>query len=159
MPTDTTRREERHVLKDKQGRSYQMVLVDEGSFWISKVRDGQVCAAEAACRVQGSDLILENIHVQEAAKHPMRGLARLKGWFRFDVQGRTENYRHRGLAPAILDVLIQRARIRGFKRVVGKLAPIDLQKNPDLPDWYRRRGFHVTMEADQLAGKLEFALR
>lgn len=158
MLTETISTEELHALIDEQGEPYQMRLVDEGSAWTLKVFDDHALVAQVNCLVQGCDLFLADIHVYEAARNPLRPVDRFKGWLGFDVAGPTKNYQHRGLGTELLSFVIRRAREHSFRRITGKLFPKDLAANPQLPDWYRRRGFQVTMNAGETAGELELFL-
>ena len=150
--------EEWFTVVDHRGYSYQLHLLEYGSSWFAKVFDGNTSVGRISCLNQGDTLFLGDLYVLEAATRPIRGLAWVKVWFGFDMRGRTENYRNRGLGSALLTFAINRARAGGYRRVIGKLAAIDLKAMPGLPDWYRHRGFHVTMEADHLAGTLELTL-
>lgn len=59
-----------------------------------------------------------------------------------------------GAAP----VPIQSARKSGFTRIEGNLFPLDLGKNPRLPDWYRRHGFEVGVDPEFESGKVRLDL-
>ncbi|NOT96638.1 MAG: hypothetical protein HOP00_10065 [Nitrospira sp.] len=54
------------------------------------------------------------------------------------------SYRGRGLGTAMFVLLSDLARSAGFHRLEGWISDVDTKYNPDLPDWYRRRGFIVT---------------
>jgi GNAT superfamily N-acetyltransferase len=150
--------EELFKVSDNRGHGYRLHLFKHATGWSMKVFDGVTRVAEAHCLPQGEALFLADLRVLDSAVHGIQGLTRVKGWFGFNVQGRIENYRNRGLGSALLGFVINQAGMRGFQRVTGKLAPIDLKENPGLPDWYQQRGFRVALAADQLAGTLELAL-
>lgn len=158
MLTETASIEELHALFDEQGQPYQMRLFEDNSAWTIKVFDDHALVAQVNCLVQGNDLFLADLHVFEAARHPLKPVDLVKGWFGFEVSGRTENYQHRGLGTELLNFVIRRAREHSFRRITGKLFPRDLEGNPRLPDWYRRRGFQVAMNASETAGELELVL-
>lgn len=164
MTIETASIEELHALIDEQGQPYQMRLVEDDSGWTIKVFCDHTLVAQVNCIVQGGDLFLADLHVFEAARHPLRPVDRFKGWvgfvagFGFEAAGRTENYQHRGLGTELLNFVIRRAREHSFRRITGKLFPKDLASNPRLPDWYRRRGFQVTLNASKTAGELELVL-
>ncbi len=151
--------EERLTVSDYRGYSYQLHLFQTGLGWSAKLFDVDTLAGQIHCLNQGDALFLGDLHVLEAATHPIQGLARLRGWFGLTTHGRIENYRNRGLGSALLNFVINRAGEQSFQRVTGKLAPVDLKENPMLPDWYRHRGFQVTMAANQMAGELELVLQ
>jgi GNAT superfamily N-acetyltransferase len=158
MFTATTSVEELHALIDEQGRPYQMRLFEDDHAWTLKVFDDHALVAQVNCLVQGSDLFLADIHVFDAARHPLRRVQQFKGWLGFDVSGRTENYQHRGLGTELIKFVIRRARDRGLLRVTGRLFPKDLEANPRLPGWYRHQGFQVAMNESGTAGELELVL-
>ncbi|MEI8044995.1 MAG: GNAT family N-acetyltransferase [Verrucomicrobiota bacterium] len=147
------------TVSDNRGNAYQLPLFENATGWSTKVLAGDTRVGQVHCLKQGEDLFLADLHVLEAATHPIQGLAMVKAWLGFDTHGRIENYRNRGLGSALLSFVINWARARGFRRVTGRLAPIDLKENPDLPDWYRCRGFRVTMAANRLEGELEMVLQ
>lgn len=158
MPTDATSVEELDAFVDEQGHRYELRLFEDGSAWTIKAFDVQVLMAQVNCLVQGSDLFLADLHVFEAARHPLRRIDQIKGWLGFDVSGRIEDYQHRGLGTELLEFVVRRARQRRFGRITGKLFPKDLQVNPRLPEWYRHRGFQVAMDRAETAGELERVL-
>ena len=87
MPTDATSVEELHAFVDEQGHRYDMRLFENGSAWTIKAFDVQVLVAQVNCLVQDSDLFLADLHVFEAARHPLRRIDQIKGWLGFDVSG------------------------------------------------------------------------
>ena len=151
--------EELFAVSDNCGHSYQLPLFENATGWSTKVLDGDTLVGQVQCLKQGEALFLADLHVLEAATHPIQGLAQVKAWLGFDTHGRIESYRNRGLGSALLCFVLGRAGEQGFQRVTGRLAPIDLKENPMLPDWNRHRGFQVTMAANQLAGELEMVLK
>ena len=60
-------------------------------------------------------------------------------------QFRITNYQQRGLGTAMVEFMINYAREKSAKRIVGQVKPRDFKDYPELPDWYRRRGFAVVM--------------
>ena len=146
------------TVSDNRGHSYQLPLFEDATGWSAKVFDGDTLVGQVHCLKRGEALYLADLHVQEAATHPIQGLAWVRAWLGFDTRGRTESYRNRGLGSALLRFVINRARAGGFRGVTGRLAPIDLKESPTLPDWYQDRGFRVTMAANQLEGALELLL-
>jgi GNAT superfamily N-acetyltransferase len=150
--------EELFTVSDNHGHSYRLPLFEDATGWSTKVFDGDTFVGQVHCLKQGEALYLADLHVQDAATHPIQGLAWVRAWLGFNTHGRIESYRNRGLGSALLGFVINRARAGGFKRVTGRLAPIDLKASPSLPDWYRDRSFRVTMAANQLEGTLELSL-
>jgi len=64
----------------------------------------------------------------------------------------THNFQGRGIGTAMLDLMAHHARSRSAKRIVGQISSHDLKDNPDLPNWYRRRGF--TVEGNRISRSL-----
>lgn len=58
---------------------------------------------------------------------------------------RIRNYRKRGIGTAMIEFLASYARSKSAKRIEGEVKHHDFKNNPDLPEWYRRRGFAVVM--------------
>ncbi len=57
----------------------------------------------------------------------------------------TRSYRNRGLGTAMFVLVSGLAKTAGFERLEGWISDVDTEKNPELPDWYKRRGFTVTL--------------
>ena len=58
------------------------------------------------------------------------------------------NYQKRGLGTAMIKFLASYAKSKSAKRIEGEVKHHDFKDNPDLPDWYRRRGFAINMDKD-----------
>ena len=61
------------------------------------------------------------------------------------------NYRNRGIGTAMLALVERLTADAGFRRVQGWISRVDADPNPDLPDWYRRRGYTVTVESTRFS--------
>lgn len=120
---DDTGADELLAVSDKRKHPYQVHLFEHDTGWFMKVIDVDTFAAEVYCLVQGNDLCLADIRVKDSAMHPIAGFARIKSLLGFSARGRVENYRNRGLGSALLCLVIDLARTRGFERVKGRLAP------------------------------------
>jgi hypothetical protein len=59
------------------------------------------------------------------------------------VRQRKVSYRNRGLAKRILEHSEAFAIEHGYREITGGIVKADIARWPDLPDWYRRRGYLV----------------
>jgi len=143
-------------LADKEGRHYQLSIDDADQWWVLKLFDGLCPIGYANCLYQGKVLFLADLCISDDV--PPTG--RLACWARmFGLRLRHKNYRGRGLGSALLGFIIEQARRNGIEHITGKLFPADLTKNPELPTWYRQRGFHVTMSPDKNSGDIQLQLK
>ena len=108
--------------------------------WYLKVRAGNSPVGYANCGVEEDAIHIDDIRIEnEARQRESFGLLRtVLNW-----QKKPINYRRRGLGNALLRLVERVAGERGFRRLTGDLSPHDLLESPQLPDWYRRRGFVV----------------
>ncbi|HEV2692734.1 MAG TPA: GNAT family N-acetyltransferase, partial [Verrucomicrobiae bacterium] len=53
------------------------------------------------------------------------------------------NFRRQGIGSQLLTTMITYARAKKLKRIEGHLLEKDLLPNPQLPHWYKKRGFTV----------------
>src|ERR1041385_9576223 len=143
---------ENFTLRDNSGRPYSLLFCRSGECWAFWVRDQGTPVGDAQCRGMGETLSLSDIHVRDDVRPGWPNFLSFLGCFGFERSPR--NYRGRGIGTALLHFVNESARQSGFKRIEGNVAPLDLEKNPRLPDWYRRLGFVVEMEADQKSGKV-----
>jgi GNAT superfamily N-acetyltransferase len=151
--------EEAVRLRDGRGEVYLGRFYQSVGGWTMKVFASDTLVAVAHCLLRDEEVVLSDLFVYETATHAISKLAHLKCLFGLSAHGRVENYRHRGIGTALLQYLIQRARQDGFKRVSGKLAKQDLETNPQLANWYRKRGFEATVSKSELTGDILMELR
>lgn len=45
----------------------------------------------------------------------------------------------------MIELLVSYAHSQRAKRIEGEIKSHDFQRDPNLPEWYRRRGFSVVM--------------
>ena len=148
MSTDTGPEEHLEWIHDKAGRRYRLHISDSSGLWVLKVYDGRVLVAESKCVRRQDELLVGDLLVFDAAKHPQTPLARaLRLLTRRGP--RSVNYRGRGLGTALLTFIIERAVAKGLSRLRGNLFPRDLRANPNLPGWYRGFGFAVDMKSPE----------
>jgi|SRR5208283_574515 len=109
------------------------------------VYDQQVRIGHAYCLARGKTLYLADLCISDAAYVPS---SRFKVWLRclFRLKAPRENYFGRGLGSALLWLVINMARERGFQEITGEVKRSDSRVARTLLDWYRRHGFTVTLE-------------
>lgn len=99
----------------------------------------------------GDDILfIDDFRLEDKAMH--------SPWFFLDLiywvvsfppeRFRITNYQKRGLGTAMIKFLMSYAKSESVKRIEGEVKHHDFKDNPDLPDWYRRRGFAVSMSKD-----------
>ena len=94
-------------------------------------------------------LFIDDLRFEDKAMH--------SPWFFLDLiywvgsfppeRWRVTNYQKRGLGTAMIEFLKGFARSESIKRIEGHVKHHDFNENPDLPNWYRRRGFTVITDA------------
>ncbi len=136
------RQRESATIQDANGHAYRMKCVFDKTGWRLTVYDDDLWVADANCVVGNNVVRIGNLEVFEEAKGGKRGLGR---WLYsiLNLRNDVKNYRKRGLGTALLKFIVSSAKERGMQMVEGSLSPVDLVPNPDLPDWYKRRGFTV----------------
>lgn len=72
----------------------------------------------------------------------------------FRLKPKTLNYRGQGIGTELLLTVLQYAREREMNEIHGQIVQLDLDRNPDLPNWYRKHGFSVSE-----SGKISLRLR
>lgn len=144
-------------LTDKNGRAYKLLFYEYDTAWKLWLYDNNIHVAKVDCVVRNRYLFIGNLQVFDKAKVPQNAFGR---WLRAKcgLEAKTGNYQHLRLGTQLLDLVIQRAKERKLIDITGNLFPRDLQVNPDLPRWYRSKGFQVTLEKGNSSGKTELKL-
>ena len=145
--------EEKHTIQDTAGETYSVQFLRSEDLWDMKLlHDGRMIG-EANCLRHGESLFLGNIEIINSAAPPAIKAGDTA------PQPKATNYRRRGLGTLMLEFIIAQARRSGFQQIRGHLHPLNLHDKPDLPDWYRRRGFDVRMNEDGRGGTISFNLK
>lgn len=134
---------EKHgTLRDKTGRHYRYSLtVDRGSHdWL--VYDGGWRIGYAWCSEEDTRFRISDFKFEDGFRRPRTFL----GW----RIGRAPavSYQRRGLGTALLGLIIDHARSRGSREIVGMISQVDLDRFPTLTAWYARFGFVYTPKPD-----------
>lgn len=145
-------KEEHFTLRDNAGRPYSLRFARCRESWVFRVTDRGTPVGLSKCVCHGRLLFLGDIRIDDSVR------PRWPEWLSIlcylPLRRSPRNYQWRGLGTALLLFIIQNARQSGIKRIEGNLFAKDLGNNPRLPDWYRRHGFDVQMEADMSSGKV-----
>lgn len=135
-----------HFIRDKHRRKYLVTRSDSNFFTRFNIVYCGIRVGHVNCRFEGDEVLrLIDLCIRDTATLPP--------WFYLNfcnvsfppTSWRTENYRNRGLGTAMIEFLVTHAKSKRAKRIEGEVKTYDFKANPDLPDWYRRRGFEVIM--------------
>jgi len=143
-------------IHDKQGRDY-LVVTDDVSERFKRffIEYNGTRIGHAYWHFEGNEvLFLDDIHIKDKAIRPPIFLLNLHFCMVSfpPKKRRITNYRARGIGTSMIIFLVNYARSKSVKRIEGKISVQDYKENPDLPEWYRRRGFTVVLsESPQVA--------
>lgn len=139
----------RQFIQDKHGKLYSVVSSDDELDYKRfniEYHDQRVGYVDH--HFEGEEvLFIDDLHIDENAMRPPWFFLNLIFWIGSfpPEKWRVTNYQQRGLGTAMIKFLTDYARSNGAKRIEGEVKQHDFNDNPDLPDWYRRRGFYVVM--------------
>jgi hypothetical protein len=149
------------IVHDRQGEEYQIKLDDNGiapifSLKLNRPNVQSHRIGYANCWMAGDTMLLHDIHIDESVILVFRSI----GWFSFlrPVKREERHFRNLGLGTVLLNAVVDFAKSKGVKRIEGKIVKLDYDKNPDLPNWYRRRGFDVVTGSDRSAWEAKISL-
>lgn len=156
---DDTEIHSESTITDSSGTVYRLHHVEYSVLSDWDIFDGEWRVGFAHCLKNEATLTLGDIKLEAAFVKPTSQLER---WARklLGIPHPSENYRQRGLGSALLKVIIQWAKARGFTRIEGQISTVDTQPNPGLLDWYSRFGFTFSAypSPGKLIGKISMAL-
>ena len=154
-----------NIILDKYGKKYSVIESDCDSedFKRFNIEYRGSRVGYANYHFEGTDVLyLDDWHIEDDAILPP--------WFSCDLffcflsfpplRWRTVNFQKRGIGTAMIKFLADYARSKCAKRIEGEVKHHDFKDNPDLPDWYRRRGFSVVMgdEKTSWVAKISLAI-
>jgi GNAT superfamily N-acetyltransferase len=132
------------VIHDKFGEEYQIVEDHSQEFLYFNIEHHGRRIGQAICRFKGKDVLhVNDLHLRDnVMRPPLFFVPMIFGGGSFPPERfRKFNYQQRGLGTAMLEFLANFARSKSVKRIEGEVKHHDLKRNPDLVNWYRRRGF------------------
>jgi hypothetical protein len=142
-------------LSIREGQDYPVEVHYDSAGWTIQIHDSEYEIGRAYCTVRESNRklqlkienleILDDVPATDCQKHGVGSTA---------SHTPRKNCRGRGLGTALLRFVVEHARAQGASEIIGDLRLVDLSGELDLPDWYRRRGFEVTMAEDQRSGRI-----
>ena len=150
---DADDRPEVMPFQDDAGRNYVLHFYAGAAGWTIRVLDRKAVIAMVKCAIQGDGLFLGDLNVFESARLPQNAF---NSWLRnlFRMNPRAANYQRRGLGTRLLRFLIEKAQHAGMTRITGSLFTRDLAAFPNLPNWCRKRGFQVELDAGGTSGRI-----
>ncbi len=146
-----------HTIQDKEGTTYSVRFVHLDDGWDLRLLLQEREVGEANCEFHGASLYLGNIEIYGMAAPPVATTGATEPQPAAN-QPPPQHYRGRGAGAAFLQLIIEQARLDGFREIRGNLLPQNLKDWPGLPDWYRRRGFDVRMNPDGRGGAIRLKL-
>ncbi|MDJ0703767.1 MAG: GNAT family N-acetyltransferase [Leptolyngbyaceae cyanobacterium MO_188.B28] len=129
---------------DKKGRRYLSTIVEVDSQLLINLYNQHMVVGQVRCiRESSAALMLKDIAIaNEVNLAPMniwfKILHKIPGW-----RSKPINYRRQGLGSALIRRLIQYARENGIEFLHGEVFRPDLENNPNLLQWYQKRGFEI----------------
>lgn len=133
-----------HFITDRQGVVYRVRSDRDEYGWSFYLWHAEEVIGHMYCIQQPPTLMVGDFKLHDDVR-VAESIAQ-RAWRK--LLGRPEpvfSYRQRGLGTAMLVLLADLAKSAGFGRLDGWISDVDTDRNPDLPDWYRRRGFIVTL--------------
>ena len=131
-------------LFDKDGRPYQLSILETDSHIFLKLRHHQLFVGEAKCVWESAqtlllgDIAIANAVIPQPTDDFSALISTLPGG-----QPKPVNYRRRGLGSALLKSLIHHARTKNAQQLYGNVFEQDVQNNPKLLYWYQKHGFEI----------------
>jgi hypothetical protein len=129
------------TITDRYGSTYR-VENERALLWSFCIWDGDEKVGHVDCDDRTWVLKINDLILRAKASVPETRLARWVRKFR-GLPGPTRSYRGRGIGTAMLHLIETLARTEGFVAIEGWISKVDTDRDPDLPNWYRRRGFIV----------------
>jgi hypothetical protein len=151
-----------NTIRDKHGREYRIVKSYSGGFDQFRIEHNAIPVGYVNCHFEDAALHIDDLRINDKVIQRSKLLLRLPSWIGllFATKRKVVNYQSQGLGTAMIDFLASYARKKSAKRLEGEIRPFDFKNNPQLPAWYRRRGFIVTMgeQGATVVAKISFTL-
>ncbi len=128
----------------KDGRPYQLSILETDSHIFLKLHHHQLLVGEAKCVWEAAqtlllgDIAIANAVIPQPTDDFSVLISTLPGG-----QPKPINYRRRGLGSALLKSLIHHALTRNAQQLYGNVFEQDVQNNPKLLHWYQKHGFEI----------------
>ena len=128
---------------DKLGRQYELSIEEHDGYTDFTIDHDDVWIGKASCKAEGQfKWRLLEINIRDDVPVRQSFLVRqLRQFFRRGVKRRS--YRHLGLGDALMNCVVARARLMGFKAIRGSVVDQDIEQTPYLVAWYQKHGFRL----------------
>jgi GNAT superfamily N-acetyltransferase len=128
------------LIKDRYGRVLEFSQERVEDLVYFKLDFFETCAAYVNCQIEGDVLVLADIFVEDqcVVRHPSL-LFRLFGRKTLEV-----NFRRQGIGSQLLTTVMAYTKSKGLRRLEYRMSANDPAQNPELQQWFRKRGFTVT---------------
>lgn len=150
------------VIFNKHGEEFHVTQSDSEDYKRFNITSRGKLVGYVNCHFEDDVLHLDDLCIYDKAMRPPLFFVNLFFWILSfpPEKWRTTNHQRTGLGTAMLKFLADYARRKTMKRIEGEIMPHDFKNNPDLPEWYRRRGFTVVMAGgkEPWVAKVSFAL-
>lgn len=142
------------IIHDKDGRAYFVVAceLDLENFQRFNIEHRGSRVGYVNYHIEGDDLLyIDDLYINDKAMRPPWFFLPLPFWSgSFPPEHwRITNFQKRGLGTAMIEFLKVFAKSESLKRIEGDVRHPDFKRNPDLLNWYRRRGFTVNTDSKQ----------
>ena len=128
------------LIKDRYGRvlKFSQERVEDLVYFKLEFLEG--CAAYVNCQIEGDVLVLADMFVEEhcVVRHPNL----LLRWF--GPKTLTVNFRRQGIGSQLLTTVLAYTKSKGLRRLEYRFSADNAAPNPQLQQWFRKRGFAVT---------------
>ncbi len=129
-------------ITDRYGQKYGILVMENSNdFFIAELRHKGEWVGTVKCTFYLSDvMVLEDIEIRNDSDPPESMVEQvLRG--ASSLNGETKNYRQRGLGTALLELAINVAKKKRLKYIYGSVVQKDIDRTPNLVEWYERHGF------------------
>jgi hypothetical protein len=139
-----------NIIYDGHSEEYHVTESDLEGFKRFNIKCRGNLVGYANCHFEGDVFHIDDLRIDDKTMRPPLFFLNLLFWIgSFPPQRwRITNYRKRGLGTAMIEFLAGYARRKSAKRIEGEIKPHDFKNNPQLLEWYRRRGFAVVMTGE-----------
>jgi hypothetical protein len=132
---------------DRHGLPYRLVFEDRGVSWSITLTHRGNKAGYVACLIEGNLLRISGLVIYSSNPLPESAVDRFVRLLTRRPLPPTE-FQGRGLGTLMVEFIVKKARAARLKEIFGVVTHLDFGRNPDLLQWYTRRGFCVSPVAD-----------
>jgi GNAT superfamily N-acetyltransferase len=146
------------TIEDRKGRRYEVVEHELSGGTRFVVQSNGRLIAYANLRFEADNILyLADLRISDRVILP--AMFTFIFWSFPPAKYRTSNFQRRGIGSAMVEIIKGYAKGHGFRHIKGKVTPDDFAATPQLPDWYRRRGFVVSNGKDGAQHQLSMLIQ